>query len=445
MPILLNLRSLSDHPYIQRKLKEFMRNTWVSQTGKTLMTTAIFALLLMSSPVSAQLDGEAIFKANCSSCHKPDKKVVGPALIGARDKWIDRTGSSEALIAWVQNSQDYLKNSGDSYAKELYEEYNQSIMTAMPLSGDEIMAVFDYVEAYEPPAAETTATTEGGAPVDQGESDPTLWLVLIVVILFIVFRVLWSVSKNLSNLKNQKDGKEPEPDIDFIGAFTQYFKKNQALTVIVIVLLSAYVAILGWDWLNDIGVYQSYQPKQPIWFSHKIHAGQNGINCVYCHNSVEKGKSAGIPSVNICMNCHMGVQEGKVSGTKEIAKIYDAIGWDPDKGRYIADYEQKPIEWVRIHNLQDFVYFNHSQHVVVGKQECQTCHGPIEEMDEVYQYSELTMGWCINCHRETTVSMEDNGYYERIHDDLVEKHKEEGLETFKVEHIGGLECVKCHY
>ena len=423
-----------------------MRKTWVSQKGILLTSLGIFTLLLMSSPAVAQLDGEAIFKANCSSCHKPDKKVVGPALKGAREAWVERTGDTEALIAWVQNSQDYLKNSGDSYAKKLYEEYNQSVMTAMPLSADEIMAVFDYIDAYESPVAQAAdtgdMTTEGGGAAES--SDPTAWLLIIVVILFIVFRVLWSVSKNLERVKSKQTGDEVE-DIDFLAALGHYFKKNQALTVIIVVLIAAYIAILGWDWLNGIGVYQSYQPTQPIWFSHKIHAGQNGINCVYCHNSVEKSKSAGIPSVNICMNCHMGVQEGKVSGTKEIAKIYDAIGWDPDKGRYIEGYEQKPIEWVRIHNLQDFVYFNHSQHVVVGKQECQTCHGPIEEMDEVYQYSELTMGWCINCHRETDVTMDDNGYYERIHDDLVEKHKEEGKETFKVEDIGGLECVKCHY
>src|SRR5690606_14148781 len=152
-------------------------------------------------------------------------------------------------------------------------------------------------------------------------------------------------------------------------------------------LALGYGSTLAWDFMMDIGVYQGYAPAQPIWFSHKVHAGQNGISCQYCHNSAEKGKTAGIPSVNICMNCHMGVQSGKITGTTEIAKIYDAIGWDPDQLAYIEGYEQKPIEWVRVHNLQDFVYFNHSQHVVVGKQECQTCHGPVEEMDVMYQYS----------------------------------------------------------
>ena len=401
-------------------------------------------MLLMSSPLNAQ-DGEALFKANCSSCHKPDKKLVGPALQGARAKWAERTGGDEAVIAWVKNSADYLKNAGDSYAKDLYAQFNQSPMTAMPLNDAEVLAVLDYVDSYAPAVAEVS--TESGATdaSEETDGDPTMWLIVVAIILFVVFRVLWGVSKNIENINRQNEGEAVKTDQDFLDYLLGFFKKNKAVTLVAILLVGAYLTVLGWDALNDIGVYQSYQPKQPIWFSHKVHAGQNGINCVYCHNSVEKGKAAGIPSLNICMNCHMGVQEGKQTGTKEIAKIYKAIGWDPDKNMYIEGYDQKPIEWVRIHNLQDFVYFNHSQHVVVGKQECQTCHGEIQEMDEVYQFADLTMGWCINCHRETDVSMEGNGYYERIHDDLVEKHKEEGLESFKVEHIGGLECVKCHY
>lgn len=424
-----------------------MRNTWVSLTNKLLFAAGVMSLLLMSSPATAQ-DGEAVFKANCTACHKVDKKVVGPALKGARQAWAERTGSDDAIIAWIKNSQGYLKETGDAYAKQLFEDYNKSVMTPMALTSEEVVAVLDYIDAWEPEVP--VAATGGDIAAGQGEGaqgggDPTMWLIVVIIVLFVVFRVLWGVNKNLGTLNKQGEGVEPGPRRDMFGEFMSFFARNRIVTVMIFILLGAYLTVLGWDWINGIGVYQGYQPKQPIWFSHKIHAGQNGINCVYCHNSAEKGKAAGIPSVNICMNCHMGVQEGKVTGTTEIAKIYDAIGWDPDKLAYIDGYEQKPIEWVRIHNLQDFVYFNHSQHVVVGKQECQTCHGPVEEMDELYQYSELTMGWCINCHRETNVSMDDNGYYESIHADLVEKYKGEGLETFTVEHIGGLECVKCHY
>lgn len=421
-----------------------MRNTWVSLTNKILVTTGILSLLLMSSPMSAQ-DGEALFKGNCTACHKIDKKMIGPALQGTRAKWAERTGGDAAIISWVKNSQGYIKESGDAYAKQLYADYNNTLMTPMALSDAEVLAILDYVDAYVPEVPVAAVAGGAGSEAAQTESDPTLWLLVIVLVLFVVFSVLWGVNKNLAILSRQKNGEAPVEDHDMFGSFFGLFKKYKSVTVLIIIILSGYVAVLGWDWLNGIGISQGYQPKQPIWFSHKIHAGQNGINCVYCHNSVEKGKAAGIPSANICMNCHMGVAEGKISGKTEIAKIYDAIGWDADKLRYKENYQQKPIEWVRIHNLQDFVYFNHSQHVVVGKQECQTCHGPIQEMDEVYQFSELTMGWCIDCHRKTEVSMEGNAYYDRIHDDLVQKYKMEGLQSFTVEQIGGLECAKCHY
>lgn len=423
-----------------------MRNTWVSLTKNFIAMSGILSLLLMSSPAAAQ-DGEALYKANCTACHKMDQKMIGPALKGARENWAARTGSDEAIIEWIKNSQGYIKKTGDSYAKQLLADYNNTIMTPMALSTEEVVAVLDYIDAWQPevPVAEATGGGAAGSAGAETESDPTLWLILIILVLFVVFRVLWGVNKSLDNLNRQKDGEAPAPARDLFGDFLAFFAKNRIVTILLGLTLVAYLSVLSWDWINGIGVYQGYQPEQPIWFSHKIHAGQNGINCVYCHNSAEKGKAAGIPSVNICMNCHMGVQEGKVTGKKEIAKIYDAIGWDPDKLQYIEGYERKPIEWIKIHNLQDFVYFNHSQHVVVGKQECQTCHGPIEEMDVVYQYSELTMGWCVNCHRETDVDMNSNGYYESVHKELVEKYKGEGLETFTVEHIGGLECVKCHY
>lgn len=426
-----------------------MRNIWVSLTKSISVHAGLLLIIILASSSIQAQDGEAIFKGNCTACHKIDKKMIGPALKGSREAWAERTGSDEAIIAWIKNSQGYIKETGDPYAKNLLAEYNGTVMPPMALSTDEVVALLDYIENWQP---EETAAAAGGGDVAAGDGagaeepgDPTLWLIIVAIILLVVVRVLYGVNKSLENLRRQQANEEPVKSVGLFEGVKNFFSAKPAYLVVIIVLAGAYLSVVGWDWVNGIGVYQGYQPEQPIWFSHKIHAGQNGISCQYCHNSVEKGKSAGIPSVNICMNCHMGVQEGKVSGKKEIAKIYDAIGWDPDKLQYIEGYEQKPIEWVRIHNLQDFVYFNHSQHVVVGKQECQTCHGPIEEMDEVYQYSELTMGWCIDCHRETNVSMDGNEYYEEIHAELVEKYKDQGLETFTVEQIGGLECVKCHY
>jgi hypothetical protein len=197
----------------------------------------------------------------------------------------------------------------------------------------------------------------------------------------------------------------------------------------------------AWNELLAVGVQQGYQPEQPIAFSHKIHAGENGVDCNYCHSGARHSKSAGVPSVNVCMNCHTYINSGTISGTEEISKIYNAIGFDPESKTYIEGYEQKPIKWVRIHNLPDLAYFNHSQHVNVAGVECQTCHGPIEEMAVVEQYSPLTMGWCIECHRETKVDL-DNPYYHDLNENWVKKYHGEDMTAEK---IGGLECGKCHY
>ena len=276
----------------------------------------------MSSPASAQ-EGEAIFKANCTACHKIDKKLVGPALQGARARWAERTGSDDAIIAWVKNSQGYMKSANDAYANKLFDDYNKSVMTPIAISSEEVVAVLDYIDNWQPEVPVAQAGGEAGvAGAEESAGDPTLWLILVAVVLFVVFRVLWGVNKNLESLNRQNEGDAPAPTTDMFGEFIGFFTRNRAVTVVVFLVIGAYISVLGWDYISGIGVYQGYQPKQPIWFSHKIHAGQNGINCVYCHNSAEKGKAAGIPSLNICMNCHMGVQEGKVSGTKEIVKHF---------------------------------------------------------------------------------------------------------------------------
>jgi hypothetical protein len=204
-----------------------------------------------------------------------------------------------------------------------------------------------------------------------------------------------------------------------------------------------------------------YQPEQPIYYSHKVHAGINQISCLYCHGNAWEGKSAAIPSVNVCMNCHKTIttyekgpklydNNGKeINGTAEIAKMYKYAGFDPANPNAWDPSKAKPIEWVRIHNLPDHVYFNHSQHVKAGNVQCQTCHGNIPEMDEVKQASELSMGWCVNCHRDTKVnfnydSTKGNQFYsiyEKFHNDI----KSGKMDSVSVMDIGGLECQKCHY
>jgi len=402
----------------------------------SLLTLAL--VFSFQTSLSLAQDGEKLFKANCAACHHPLLKRTGPALKGARE----RVPSDEWLLEWVKNPQQKL-DAGDDYALKIYAESNNANMTPQNLTDDEIWAVMNYADNYVDPKQDKIAK---GPVVGGGEPEPEgnvlLWILIITVVLFITVRVLWGVRRSLSNIVRERDGLEPIEDVDMLDSAMAYLKAHKKLTIVLVVGVLIYGGNLGWNTLSGIGIYQGYAPEQPINFSHKIHAGQNGINCVYCHSSAEKGKASGIPSVNVCMNCHNAINQGKVTGTTEIAKIYEAAGYNPEKGIY--DKPEKPIKWVRIHNLPDFVYFNHSQHVVIGKQKCQTCHGPVETMDVVEQYSELTMGWCVDCHRETNVD-QGNGYYEDMHADLLEKYKDQGIEKFTVEHIGGLECAKCHY
>jgi len=393
-------------------------------------------------------DGAKIFKGNCASCHKPtNQKLIGPGLQGIRERWPDEA----KLIAWVKNSQEFLKT-GDSYANKLYEQYGKSIMPAFALSDEEVIAVIDWADkggdAPAPTAAADQASAGGAAANDAGKTDSDsyfLVLIGIAVLLIILISVLGTVKNSLETLVNEKKGifVEPKPVLSPIQKFKYWSSQNKKIVAIAGLLLVTWVLKLGWDGLMGVGVYQGYQPEQPIKFSHELHAGQNQIACVYCHSGVEKSKHANIPSANVCMNCHAYIQEGPNYGKEEISKIYAALDYNPETRVY--GNNPKPIQWVRVHNLPDHVYFNHSQHVTVGKIECTQCHGPIDSMAVVQQYSPLTMGWCINCHRETEVKFEGNDYYEDLHKKFMEDSDYKKGDVFTVEKIGGLECSKCHY
>ena len=271
-------------------------------------------------------------------------------------------------------------------------------------------------------------------------------LIILSIVLIAISVLLYGIKRHLTVLNNEKNKQVAEPSL--------YERKFRPIieawnpTVATLVIAGAVMLFLGAFGykfgMEEVGVQQGYAPTQPINFSHKIHAGQYEMDCKYCHSTVEKSKSASIPSLNTCMNCHKYVKAAEKYNGKtspEIQKIYNAIGYDGDNMEYIEGYEQKPIEWVRIHNLPDLSYFNHSQHVVVGKVECQTCHGPIEEMEKVYQFSTLQMGWCIDCHRERGIDSENNDYYEEAHKNMLT----EGKDYITVAENGGLECSKCHY
>ena len=415
------------------------------------LASFLFALLLSFNNNVLAADGEALFKANCANCHKPDADYTGPALKG----WKDRVPNDQWIYDWVANPAKMIAS--DAYSKTLADKWKPTVMTAFSnLKKDEIDAIMKYVDDYTPPAKTEVAGGGGSQPA----SDNSLLFGILTLVLAVVAFILLQVNSNLRKLTDEKEGivrGEPVP-----------FYRNKTYLMAGILLLYAiggYYTITG---AIGLGRQKNYQPVQPIYYSHKVHAGINQISCLYCHGSAQDSKHAGIPSVNVCMNCHMAIKEYKgdpivredgtaVDGTAEIKKLYAYAGWNPDTKQYNPDNNKdgipdgaKPIEWVKIHNLPDHVYFNHSQHVKVGKQQCQTCHGNIQEMPEVYQFAELSMGWCINCHRETKVDFynkdtkEGNkfyGIYEKFHKDL----KDHKMDSVTVESIGGTECQKCHY
>ena len=385
---------------------------------------------LFSNIIFGQIDGEELYKTNCTACHlMTDKRLVGPGLKGVTDKY-----SKEWLKKWIINSQEFIA-SGDEKAIAIYEEYNKQIMPAFYFSDEEFDALFAYLEA---PPVEDVVETYVASAEQVSTSNKYLPIILLISILTLAYVLL--ILKNKLKLSL---GEETESIPQTFYHQYKLFISNKTNLVFTGIVAFVVISNFAYSTMMGIGVYTQYQPEQPIAFSHELHSGINGVDCNYCHSSARHSKHSGIPSANVCMNCHTYINEGTdEEGTKEIAKIYEAVGFDPDSRTYIEGYTQKPIEWVRIHNLPDHAYFNHSQHVVAGQIECQECHGPIQEMEEVYQYSELTMGWCIECHRESEVKMEGNEYYAKIHDELKEKY---GKDVFTVEEIGGLECAKCHY
>ena len=377
----------------------------------------------------AQTDGAQIFKTNCISCHT----IGGGRLIGPDLEGVSKKRNADWLKQWINSSSDFIA-SGDVDAIAIFEEYNKVAMTSFYFEDEDMDALLTYLE--NPPIEEKEVATTT-AENDKGMSNSTI-LLLSAVFLFLLVYILTSIKNKLKTQLNQPTETLSETIINQGKAF---LAENRNVAILGFVVFIA-VMKFTFDTLMGIGVTTNYQPEQPIAFSHKIHAGDNGIDCNYCHSSARSSKTSGIPSANVCMNCHANITSGTTTGTAEIQKIYDAIGYDPETRTYIEGYKQQPIQWVRIHNLPDLAYFNHSQHVSVAKLECQECHGAVEEMDVVKQSSELTMGWCINCHRETEVKMEGNDYYTKMHEKMKEKYAGEKI---TVEKMGGLECGKCHY
>lgn len=424
-------------------------------------------------------------------------KLTGPALGGTEERWA--AFPRKDLYSWIRASQTMIAK-GHPRAAELWAQWKPAQMNNFPgLTDDNIESLLLYIDAQwkAAPANANAPTGAGGGGSTAGtptasEGLPWMFIGLTVMLALLAF-ALMRIVNNLNNIARVQEGQVP---IQKTMAQTLSSKGTIAFLVFALILIFGYKSV---DNATRMGREQNYQPDQPINFSHKIHAGQNKIDCQYCHDSARRSKHSSVPGANTCMNCHVAVKKGTISGTSEITKIYASIGFDPIAGKYIPDYDnwsdrqiedlyrkwigqeymatntltvldengqstvqnqwegivsalkndsngkiQGPIEWTRIHNLADHAYFNHAQHVTVGQVQCQKCHGPVQEMDVVYQYSTLGMGWCISCHRETEVKFKDNAYYDqymRYHEEL----KNGTRDRVTVADIGGLECQKCHY
>ncbi|MFP5080549.1 c-type cytochrome [Pedobacter sp. JCM 36344] len=431
-----------------------MRN--ISLIVKRVLKSAfVFAVLsvLTISATRAQdvVEGRKLFKENCSSCHQLGSNSIGPALTPML-KELDEAFA----IKWIRNWKA-LVDAGDKQAIEA-SKYSPAEMPLFPrLTDVQIKNIIAYAKAGEPKkAAEAGAATE---TTPEGASTFSIaGIVGIILLSIFVLVILGRAVKMLERLILQKQGVVIVDDVKVpFGAGFKVLFKNKKFVGFVVLLLVISLGSFGWMGMWNTGVHTGYQPSQPIKFSHELHAGTNQIDCQYCHQGAFKSKNSTIPSMNVCMNCHKAVQatekyDGQIS--PEIQKIYAALGYNPETQTYDKSKE-KPVEWVRVHNLPDFAYFNHSQHVVVGEAAirkekglkpnepvCFACHGPVNTMEEIYQYSPLTMKWCINCHRNAELDVKGNAFYDKI----IEAHdKIKKGEKITPAALGGLECGKCHY
>lgn len=388
--------------------------------------------------------GEELFKKNCIACHKLEGKFVGPPLGG-----IEARRSNEWLHKWIKNSAALIK-SGDEDAIAVFEEYNKVPMLAYEglLTDQDINDILAYTSKPAEPKKEAQVVVEQKANETMTPSQELVLGAGFVVLLALIF-VVFKANRMLRTLAKVNNKEAYLAQHKYFPLWRVFTKNTGVIGVLVAVLFFGSTYLL-FGYLMQVGVDQGYQPVQEIHYSHKIHAGDNQIDCKFCHSAARTSKTAGIPSLNVCMNCHMNISEynGAVDVANgytkefydgEIQKLYAAVGWDPKNMRYTG--EEKPVKWTRIHNLPDHVFFDHSQHVTAGKIACQECHGAIQEMEIVYQHASLTMGWCVNCHRQTEVD-NTNPYYEKIHEQLAKKL---GKDKLTIAELGGLECGKCHY
>ena len=416
---------------------------------RTLLILSFF--VLSTNYVFAQ-DGKVLFASKCATCHNVFKKITGPALGGFQEKENGKWANIKDLTAWIKNPAGFM--AGDPYTTALKAEYGTIMQASPDITEAEVTAIASYINEIfaKGPGGGGPIPTDTGTPKPSGQG--AILFGIISLIMAIIALILLQVNSNLKKLSDDAEGVlRPDP--------VPFFRNKAYISLFAIAffIVGGYYVTKG---AIDFGRQKNYQPEQPIYYSHKVHAGINQINCLYCHGNAMESKHAAIPATNVCMNCHKTIttyekgpklytDEGKeINGTKEIEKLFAYAGFDPNNPNAWDASKAKPIPWTKIHNLPDHVYFNHSQHVKAGNVQCQTCHGEITNMDEVYQFAELSMGWCVNCHRDTKVDFNNKeknsgnkfySIYEKFHNDI----KSGKMDSVTVKDIGGMECQKCHY
>ncbi|MBP7172824.1 MAG: c-type cytochrome [Cloacibacterium sp.] len=441
--------------------------SWRKHYKRGLVALGIF--LFTGTSIFAQTKGDAkkgetLFKTNCAACHALDKQTIGPALGGVVDRLQKEQNLDTAWInKWVKDSKA-LRLSGDKYANEVFNKFNKVEMTAFPnLTDQDIADILEYTTNPPKEVAEENPE-EVAAKALEIQQQKEKSKIIVLSMAFISGLLLWVLLRLRKLLKAQQSEELSALEATRIQSLGDLYQRYEMPAKGLLGLLGVFAAYGVWNWIMWIGVYQGYKPEQPIYFSHKIHAGENKIDCQLCHSSAKYGKVSEIPSMNVCMSCHKSIseykgkyiEEGKDRNfyTQEIKKIYAAVGWDEASQSYTG--KTQPVEWVRIHNMPDFVYFDHSQHVVAGEATikkaknvdivCKACHGQVQNMDKVEMANAFTMGWCIDCHRTAEVDMtngQNKEYFKNLHNKLKKQYGEGAKIT--VDAIGGLECGKCHY
>ncbi|BBA17000.1 c-type cytochrome [Blattabacterium cuenoti] len=409
-------------------------------------------------------NGMELFKKNCTACHSIDleKKMIGPPLSGVTEK---RT--RKWLHQWIKNNKS-LRESGDKEALEIYKEYgNVEMNPFLHLSEKEIDDILSFIKNPILKKKENHEINNNEFNNNyENDKEENKFLVKFIIFCFGILSLilLWILYRIqiLIRLINKKEKTEVYTFKKWDFIINILYKKILGNDKKKWYLLSCFTGLFmlfgvyeTWFYLMKIDVNRGYKPKQPIYFSHKIHSEINKIDCQYCHSSAKYSKVSGIPSANVCMNCHITIYEyngnylekGKSRDeyNQEIQKIYKAIGWDPETRKYSKKIH--PIQWIRIHNMPDFVYFDHSQHIITGEKEikklkkvnlvCSACHGEVQKMDTVEMSNDFTMEWCLSCHKNVGINKENKYYKEYFPNKIKNK--------ITIDMTGGTECAKCHY